>query len=424
MQSVRRFSSAVAARAPKTVKGKAPPKKASKNSFAKKKVKDTGSATTSNSAYAAKIGSSQATTKLNTSAPKLDLPQVTPAVFTKEHVGTVFEAPSNVASQLYALDVLQKQGGYQYFSQIASVLRESSIELADILALDGSSKDRRVILDGPAGSGKSVAMLQAITLALQQKWVVVSVPRSEALVDSTCPYAWDEQRKSWRQDTYMSELLGRIAEANKSVLQLQNTSRSFSFDRHSIPEKATLYKLVEIGSQDPGVSHSIFDAFMTEMNLEGRPKLLLTLDNLSISTLPTRYRDRDYNVVHPFDLEIIKNFVSYLNGTKLLTNGVVLTNTSSKPPCVPRSLQIALGKAQRLPFEVIDDRIAQGVSGLRSIHVGGYTSTEATSVLQHYASAGLIRGHTSADITESFVKQRTLMGGVGREVFKSCLKQL
>lgn len=426
MLATRRFSTASVCRAAKPAKGKAPPKKASKQSFAKKnKNKDAAGGPTTTSAFAAKIGSSKATTKLNDAAPKIPLPMLSPQACTAEQVGTMFETPSSVVTQLQSLDVLQRQGGYQYFSQLASVLRGPSVELANIMAQDGSSKDRRILLDGPAGSGKTIATTQAITLALQQKWIVITIPHAESLVDSTYPYAKDETRQSWRQDVYMSELLHRVAEANKAVLQLQNTSKSFNFDRHQVPQKSTLHKLLEIGAQDPVIAHDVFDAFMAEVNMDGRPKVLLTLDNFSIATMPTRYRDPSYEVVHPFDLEIIKNFVAYLNGTKVLTNGVVLTNTSSLPKCVPRALQLALGHSKQSPFESIDERIADSIAGVQVFKIGEYSPAEAKSVVQHYASAGLLRGYGASDVTDSLVKQRMMMGGsLGRDVFRSCLKQI
>lgn len=430
MQSVRRFSTSIICQAAKKpVKGKSPPpKRASKQTFGKKmKPKDGGSSGgAASSGLALKIGSSRPSARLNPAAPKVDLRQSSSAAYTQENIGTVFETPSNVTSQLYALDVLQSQGGYQYFSQLATVIREPSVDLSKVLVeTPGPSDNRRIILDGPAGSGKSIVMLQAIALALQLKWVVVSIPRAELLIDSSQAYAWDEKRGTWRQDVYMSELLGRIAEANKDVLQLQNTSKTFSFDRHTIPEKATLHKLVEIGSKDPTVAHAIYDAFIVEMNLEGRPELLLTMDNLSITTVPSKYRDQEFRSIHPFDLEVVGRFVDYLNGNKRLTNGVVVTNTSSRPACTDRALQIALGHARLSPFEVIDQRISAGIQGARVIAVNQYSSNEAKSVVQHYASAGLIRGYTATDITESLVKQRTMMGGgLGREVLRSCLKQL
>lgn len=425
MRFLRPFSTSVVCHAAKATKGKAAPKKAAKQSFAKKqKSKDTSSGTAA-SAFAAKVGSSRASAKLTPDATKVDLSPITPTIFTKDHVGTVFETPANVVAQLYSLDVLERQSGYQYFSQIATVLRHPSVELAELLEQDGSSRDRRILLDGAPGSGKSIAMLQAITFALQKKWVVISIPRAEALIDSTYPYVFDDKRGSWRQDTYMAGLLRRIADANKSILQLQNTSKSFSFDRHSVPEKATLHKMLEIGAQDPAVAHDVFDAFLNEMNIEGRPALLITLDNLSVATLPTRYRDPEFRSVHPFDLEIVKTFVALLSGTKLLTNGAVITNTSSRPSVIPRSLNIALKSEEKSPYETIDERIAGSLTDVRVIKVDEYNQNEARSIIKHYASAGLIRGHTAADISDSLVKQRTLMAGaLGRDVLRSCLKQI
>lgn len=427
MLGIRRFSATPLTRAAaKQTKGKAPPKKAARQTFSRKPKSKDSSSGGAVSALSQQIGSSKPLAKLNPAAPKLTLRQAAPSEYTRDNVGAIVETPTEITTQLLALDVLQSQGGYQYFSQLATVIRKVSVDLAQVLLeQSGPSTGRRVILDGPGGGGKSVATLQAIALALAQRWVVVSIPRAEALVDNSEAYAWSDKSSSWRQDGYMSNLLGRVAEANKQVLQLQNLSKTCIFDRHTIPEKATLYKLLEIGANDANVAHAIYDTFLEEMNLEGRPQLLMTLDNLSVATVLSKYRNPKFEAIHPFDLRVLGDFISYLNGTRSLTNGVVLANTSSRPACRDRALQVVLGHAIPSPFETIDERIANGIRGARVITVGEYNAAEATSIIRHYASAGLMRGYSTTDVTASLVKQRTMMGGaLGREVFRSCLKQL
>lgn len=374
------------------------------------------------SALANKIGSTKPTAMLNSAAPRVELKQLTPDSFTDEAIGTVFETPTNLVTQLRALDMLQKRGGYQFFSQIASVMRKPSVELAEMITKNGSSSCRRAVIDGPPGSGKSVALLQMVTLALSKQWVVIAIPRAEELTDSSHSYAYDPERSTWRQDTYLAELLSRTASANKNVLQLLNTSKSYAFDRHSLPANSTLHKLLEIGAADPVVAQAVFESFLDELSLDGRPSVLIALDNMSIATLPTQYRDAELKAIHPFDLEILKWFTTYLNGTKTLKNGAVMASTSSIPACKPRALQIALNHSRPLPFEEVDPRIATAISGAKIVRVSSYTQAEISSVVQYYASAGIIKT-SLAEVSESYAKQRSLMGGaIGREVFRSCLK--
>ena len=394
-------------------------------SFAKKDKGKSEGGSSSASALAAKVGGSKTSSNLNSAAPRVALPILEPTLYTSDHIGSVSEVPAEVVAQLKALDVLRKQAGYQYFSQLASVLRAPTVQLADLINATGSSRRRRAIIKGPAGSGKSTAMLQAITLALQKKWVVIAMPRGEDIVDSSFSYAYDATRKSWKQDDYVAGLLKNIAEGNRDVLRLQNISKSYSFDRHTLPENSSLYKLLEIGAVDPVIAHDVLDVFLAEMNLGGRPPVLMTLDNISITTLPSRYRDADFQPVHPFDLEIIRTFIEYLNGSKELRDGAVLTCTSSVPACRPKSLNIALKEERRSPFEAVDPRIAEGIKGATVVEVGQYTSREAASIVQYYASAGLLRSHSSIEIPEMLARHRGFMSGmIGRDVFQSCLKQI
>lgn len=372
---------------------------------------------------ATKVGSAKATAKLNPLAPKLDLKPISPSSYATENIASVYEFPATIAKQLAALDVLQPNQGFNFFSQIASVLRPSSIKVADAISNSGSSLARRILITGPAGSGKSFVLLQATALALQKKFVVVSLPRGEELVNSSWPYQLDADSNEWRQNEYVSSLLGRINSANANVLQLQNLSRELNFDRHMISSKASLSKLLDIGVQDSAVAHEVLLAFLDEMDIEGRPPMLLTLDNISITSIPSKYRNPDFDAIHPHDLAIVKLFNSYLNGSKSLRNGAVMACTSSLPTCSPKALNIALGLERQNPFETVDPRIGSSIVGAKVVEVGKYTAPESKSIISHYASAGLVRGLTADKITDSIARQKALMGGdVAREIFRSCVK--
>ena len=63
----------------------------------------------------------------------------------------------------------------------ASVIRGITVEMANRLQEEAtsSSQDSRYMLSGPAGSGKSVLMLQTIVQALSAGWIVLYVPKCE-----------------------------------------------------------------------------------------------------------------------------------------------------------------------------------------------------------------------------------------------------
>ena len=454
----RSFTTTTTRHAKAAAKGKQPVKRKSAQGFAKKSSESGGGGgggSGGKSQMSAKVGAGNANrlVTLNKDAPRVTLDRISDATFTSDRHGTLLEVPDNIVQQLNKLELLQPKQGFSSFAQLATVVRQCSTDLVDALLSDGS-KDRRVILDGPAGSGKSVAMLQAVALALSRRWVVVAIPKAESVVDSSHSYGFDKKRGTWRQDTYASELCARTAEANREVLQSHDCSREHKLDRHTLPANSSLHKLLQIGAADAAVAHDVFDRFMQEMNSTegeggaGRPKLLLVLDNLTIASIPTQYRTPEFEQVHPLDLDILKQFYGYLSGEQKLANGgAIVACTSSRPTVKARALGVALGGSGKVsPFEQIDGRIVDAIKDVPVIKVGPYTSKEAASVIRHYADCGLIRDlnlhHSSteevagkivthasgtvaaAGLTETMIRQRAMMGGnLAREIFRACTKQ-
>jgi primosomal protein N' len=99
----------------------------------------------------------------------------------ERHVGEVLKFPDNVVSKLDKLGMLNKKQGFQFMRSPASLMRPNAGLVARQLLADDVShlgtKDRRVVVSGKGGSGKSFMLLQIAALALMQNYVVVAVPR-------------------------------------------------------------------------------------------------------------------------------------------------------------------------------------------------------------------------------------------------------
>ena len=100
-------------------------------------------------------------------------------LFAERHVGEVVAFPQRILPQLAALDMFTPKQGFQYMRQPVSVIRANSGLVArKLLAKDLAglgTRERRVIVAGKAGSGKSFMLLQIATMALMQNYVVIAV---------------------------------------------------------------------------------------------------------------------------------------------------------------------------------------------------------------------------------------------------------
>jgi len=99
----------------------------------------------------------------------------------ERHVGDVVLFPSEILNRLNALGMVNEKLGFQYTRNAASVIRQNSGLVARELFAGNvrhlATKDRRVIVSGKGGTGKSFMLLQMAALALMQEYVVIAVPR-------------------------------------------------------------------------------------------------------------------------------------------------------------------------------------------------------------------------------------------------------
>lgn len=102
-------------------------------------------------------------------------------LFAERHVGEVVAFPETVAARLESLGMFNEKQGFQFMRKPVSVIRHNTGLVArELLAPDVTNlgtKDRRVIVTGKGGTGKSFILLQMAAMALMQKYVVLAVPR-------------------------------------------------------------------------------------------------------------------------------------------------------------------------------------------------------------------------------------------------------
>ena len=91
--------------------------------------------------------------------------------------GTVVGLPDSLVNQLRAVEAFRTGQGWGLFRRPGVLMRGDSLEIAKALGDVGNRKKTlRRIYTGERGSGKSIILLQAISVALLKDWVVVTIP--------------------------------------------------------------------------------------------------------------------------------------------------------------------------------------------------------------------------------------------------------
>lgn len=99
--------------------------------------------------------------------------------------GTVLGLPVPMLTQLRAVEAFKPTQGWSIFRRPGTVVRRETLELGRLIdgisgEGEGQGKSVKKIVTGVKGSGKSVHLLQAMSMAFTKKWVVVTVPERKS----------------------------------------------------------------------------------------------------------------------------------------------------------------------------------------------------------------------------------------------------
>jgi primosomal protein N' len=102
-------------------------------------------------------------------------------LYAERHVGGVHSFPDEVTRKLNILGMFNEKQGFNYMPKPISMIRPNSGLVARQLLAEAvtplGTKERRVLISGKSGSGKSFILLQMAAMALMQDYVVIAVPR-------------------------------------------------------------------------------------------------------------------------------------------------------------------------------------------------------------------------------------------------------
>lgn len=103
-----------------------------------------------------------------------------------ENAGKVYALPNQVVDQLRSLEAFKTTQNWNLFRSPHVLVRKETVELARKMDESISKKESaKVVLTGGRISGKSLALLQAMSHALLNEWVVISIPEGKYF----CPAA-------------------------------------------------------------------------------------------------------------------------------------------------------------------------------------------------------------------------------------------
>ena len=87
--------------------------------------------------------------------------------------------PGPIVDQLRAVGAFKATQSWRLFRRPGTLIRKATVQYARLferLSGDGETFSVRRVLTGERGSGKTVTLLQAMTIAFLKNWVVINLP--------------------------------------------------------------------------------------------------------------------------------------------------------------------------------------------------------------------------------------------------------
>ncbi|KIW82910.1 hypothetical protein Z517_02153 [Fonsecaea pedrosoi CBS 271.37] len=372
----------------------------------------------------------------------------------EKFVGHMLALDGGLLDQLRDSGAFKTTQNWSLFRRPATLIREETLRIAkemqDVKQEGEKKKVIKHLITGEKASGKSVLLLQAMSMAYMDHWIVLNVPEAQDFVNNTSSYAplrhaEDESEHMYIQPHLTQLLLTRVATSNESVLKSLKLNHAHP-KTLSLKNNSTLLDLAQKGAGDHHLSWQAWQAFykeLTEPGKDQRPPVLLAADGVEHWMGPTAYRDSDHKILHAHRFMLVKQFVNLLftgntgNTLPFINGGMVLFSTSgSNTPACP-TFKLILSQMRAFqehsispahpdfplpkPYSKPDPRVL-ALSGpatrgdLNLLELKGLNNLESKGYLEYFAKSGLLHRR----ITDGLVSEMRGLsaGGVVGELAK------
>jgi small subunit ribosomal protein S29 len=355
-----------------------------------------------------------------------------------EKMGQMLALEGTLIDRLRDVKAFKTTQNWNMFRRPATLMRQESIELGnDFEAIKSKPKTIQRLITGDKNSGKSVHLLQAMSMAFMNNWVVINVPEAHDYTinhSSYAPAPGGEDEQLYVQPHLASDLLARVASANRAVLSKLPLAEDHTASKLPLSKKMTLADLATLGADEPSIAWPSWQALWKELNSKSQgktpiPPVLLAVDSVDHWFDFTKYRSTDFKFIHAHQFLFIRQFMQLLFHTPapgLANGGMILAATSgSNSPLAP-SFHILLpqmaARAKGLqmtdkdfplpkPYQRVDQRVLDLFGGSESTQLqelSGLTRVEAKGLLEYYARSGILK----ETLTDTKINEKwTLSGG-------------
>ncbi|KAH9815359.1 mitochondrial ribosomal death-associated protein 3-domain-containing protein [Melampsora americana] len=220
-----------------------------------------------------------------------------------------------------------------------TTMRKASVEMISKLNKSISHKegDPSVLtLTGKPGSGKSTVMLQAVSYAVQQNWIVLYIPDVKSLVNGQYAYEYCPKDQIYHQNSLSVSILNMLSSSNLGGINLDQEYQLFGMkDEKSIEASEPLTtglpitNLIQMGINQPHFAPMILEIVFDLLSHQTLRPVLFALDGVQNLFRPTCYKDGNFQEIDSFVLNVPRALVRFARGSRKFKKGLTLISASS-----------------------------------------------------------------------------------------------
>ncbi|KAH8923816.1 hypothetical protein BT69DRAFT_1281115 [Atractiella rhizophila] len=254
-------------------------------------------------------------------------------------------------SRLTSVVGIQKRMEYDFSftSSPATVILHNTLQLLSLLPSNPPTPSPAYLIQGPAGIGKSYALLQASLKSLQTGWIVLYLPECFKTINSTSSYVYSPSKSIYLQPSLCQTLLRQLYGANQkalheipldpkaAVVEGEKKETLGSLLKEQLRERAVMEDmssaLLEEEQEDPKALQpgEVLHRTMEVLSSQTQFPVLLALDGVNAIYKASKYVDPEDKPIDSWGLEVPRLLLDYLSGTRSFKRGVVLSSTSAHP---------------------------------------------------------------------------------------------
>ncbi|KAI9088878.1 mitochondrial ribosomal death-associated protein 3-domain-containing protein [Phlyctochytrium arcticum] len=239
----------------------------------------------------------------------LDLGEWVPQKAVKTNVGEVLRIPNDLTDAISKDSFSRTVASHPQF---AFMLRQTTLDLIQKITSSSKASSTPVIIDGPRGAGKSVALLQLASHFRKQGWITMYIPKTTVWTDGTQPFALVKDTKLYEQPELVSGLLTQFLALNKDLSSIKTTNGQ------------TLKDLANEGIKNSARAHKALEEIVNTLLAQKDKPFLLAIDQINTFYSKTAYRDTESQPILATSLSIVNFFNNILTSPQKAINSAIV----------------------------------------------------------------------------------------------------